>query len=171
MIADFAISKTGDILFKEQDINSSSLKVNFTLSDTKALKVMFDLSEFQNNIPSSNAIKVSFDLVKKTANKSIHIVKEEDMLAQLLTLKLKTTLGELPNRANFGSEISLIKHQEINNANLNKLANYVKSCIEDIISNPVVEAKPYIDYSNGYKQTVILNIYGEDKNLLNYIIE
>ena len=171
MIADFAISKSGDLLFQEQDVNSTSLKVSFVLSNTNATKIVFDLSEFELNTPSRNALKVSFDLVKKTANKSVHIVKEDEMIAQLLTLKLKTSLGELPLRQKFGSEISLMKHQEINKANLDKLAQYVKSCIEDIISNPIVEAKPYINYNNGYSQTVILNIYGDNKTLLKYIIE
>lgn len=171
MIADFAISKSGDLLFQEQDINNTSLKVSFALSNTKAMKIVFDFSEFDVNTPSENALKVSFDLVKKTANKSVQIVKEDDMIAQLLTLKLKTTLGELPLRENFGSKVSLMKHQEINKANLDKLAQYVKTCIEDIITNPTVIAKPYINYSNGYKQTVILNIYGDNKSLLDYIIE
>lgn len=171
MIADFAINKSGDLLFQEQDVNSTSLKVSFVLSNTNATKIVFDLSEFELNTPSRNALKVSFDLVKKTANKSVHIVKEDEMIAQLLTLKLKTSLGELPLRQKFGSEISLMKHKEINKANLDKLAQYVKSCIEDIISNPIVEAKPYINYNNGYSQTVILNIYGDNKTLLKYIIE
>ena len=171
MIADFAVSKSGDLLFQEQDINSTSLKVSFVLSSTNATKIVFDLSEFKLNTPSRNALKVSFDLVKKTANKSVHIVKEDEMIAQLLTLKLKTSLGELPLRQKFGSEMSLMKHKEINKANLDKLAQYVKSCIEDIISNPIVEAKPYINYNNGYSQTVILNIYGDNKTLLKYIIE
>lgn len=171
MIADFAISKSGDLLFQEQDINSTSLKVSFTLSQTKAYKVIFDFSEFNLNTPSKNALRLSFDLVKKTANKSVQIVKEDEMIAQMLALKLKTSLGELPLREEFGSNISLMKHQEINKANLDKLAQYVKTCIEDIIANPTVEAKPYISYNNGYIQTVILNIYGDDKNLLNYIIE
>lgn len=171
MIADFAISKSGDLLFQEQDVNSTSLKVSFALSRTKATKIVFDFSEFELNTPSKNALKVSFDLVKKTANKSVHIVKEDEMIAQMLTLKLKTSLGELPLREKFGSKISLMKHQEINKVNLDKLSSYVKTCIEDIVKNPIVEAKAYIDYNNGYRQTVILNIYGEDKNLLKYIIE
>lgn len=171
MIADFAISNTGDLLFQEQDINSTSLKVSFVLSKTKAAKIVFDLSEFELNTPSNNALRVSFDLVKKTANKSVQIVKEDEMVAQLLCLKLRTSLGELPLREKFGSKISLMKHEEINKSNLDKLAQYVKTCIEDIVTNPTVEAKPYINYNNGYIQTVILNIYGDDKNLLNYIIE
>ena len=171
MIADFAISKSGDLLFQEQDINSSSLKISFVLSNTNATKIVFNFSEFALNTPSNNALKISFDLAKKTANKTVYIVKEDEMIAQMLTLKLKTSLGELPYRKNFGSEISLMKHKEINKVNLDKLAQYVKTCIEDIVSNVSVEAKAYIDYNNGYNQTVILYIYGDNKELLNYVIE
>ena len=54
MLADFAINNTGDLLFQEQDINSTSLKVSFALSKTKATKIVFDFSEFELNTPSNN---------------------------------------------------------------------------------------------------------------------
>lgn len=171
MIADFAISKTGDLIFKSNDITSNSLKISFSLSNTKAMKVSFDLMEFEPIPLSSNALKVTFDLVKKTADKSVSILKEDTALSQLLTLKLKTTLGELPLRQDFGSKISLLRHKEINDANLKLLENYIKSCISDIVKNPEVKAIPYIDYSNGYIQTVIIRVYNNNKNVLEYILE
>ena len=171
MIADFAISKTGDLIFKSNDITSNSLKISFSLSNTKAMKVSFDMIEFEPVPVSKNALKVYFDLVKKTADKSATILKEEAALSQLLTLKLRTSLGELPLRQEFGSKISLLRHKEINYANLNLLENYIKSCISDIVRNPTVKASPYIDYSNGYNQTVIIRIYDNNKNVLDYILE
>ena len=171
MYVDFRIDKSGDIIFKEQHKDNCSLKISFYLSKTKAQKVVFDLSDFEKAKPSKYALKVSFDINKSLANKSVNIINDENALNQLLTLKLKTTLGELPLRKNFGSKISLMRHKEINAGNLSQLEAYVRECLSDIIPNPIVEAKPYINYDNGYNQTVILTVYNGNKKILNYILE
>lgn len=170
MIADFKITKTGDLIFKENDITSNKIKVSFVLSKTNACKVCFDFNEFEAITPSKNALKIQFDLVEKTANKSITVLKEEDALAQLMLLKLKTTIGELPLRETFGSKISLLRHKDINDSNLKLLEDYISECISDIVSQPTVKATAYIDYSNGYNQTVIVRIYDKNKNILSYIL-
>ena len=76
----------------------------------------------------------------------------------------------MPLRKNFGSKISLLKHKEINTTNLKKLEECIKETISDILSEPTVTATPYIDYSNGYNQTVQVRIYDRNKNVLNYIL-
>lgn len=170
MLADFKISKTGDLIFQSNDIQSNSIKISFVLSNTNACKVCFDFNEFSSIEPSPNALKIQFNLVDKTANKSVALLKNEESLNQLLSMKLKTTLGELPLRKNFGSKISLLKHKEINTTNLKKLEECIKETISDILSEPTVTATPYIDYSNGYNQTVQVRIYDRNKNVLNYIL-
>lgn len=171
MIADFAVNKNGDLVFQEIDNKSNAIKLMFSISKTKACKVSFNLEEFIPIEKNTTALKVKFDIAKKIGNKSIVVLKEDKALSQLLTLKLKTTLGELPLRPEFGSKVSLLRHKEINNENLRMLEQYIKECIEDIVSNPIVEAVPYIDYSNGYTQTVLIKIYNNEKKLLNYVLE
>ena len=99
------------------------------------------------------------------------MLKEEEALSQLLLMKLKTTLGELPLRPEFGSKISLLKHKDINNSNLRLLEEYIADCISDIVSEPTVKATAYIDYRNGYNQTVQVRVYDKNKNILSYILE
>ena len=140
------------------------------LSNTNACKVCFDFNEFESIVPSNHALKVQFDLVEKTANKSTMIIKEEDALSQLLLLKLKTTLGELPRRQEFGSRISMLRHKDVNTTNLRALEEYIVDCISDIVNNPTAKAEAYVDYTNGYNQTVQVRIYDKDKNVLTYIL-
>lgn len=171
MIADFKVSKTGDLIFKENDITSNKIKISFVLSKTSACKICFDFNECEQVSPSKNALKIQFNLVEKTANKSVMMLNQEDALGQLLFLKLKTTVGELPQRTEFGSKISLMKHKDINTSNLKQLEDYITDCISDIVSDPTVKATSYIDYANGYNQTVKIRIYDKNKNILNYILE
>lgn len=170
MLADFKISKTGDLIFQSNDIENNKIKVSFVLSNTNACKVYFDFNEFSTVEPSPHALKVQFNLVEKTANKSIILLKEDEARQQLLLLKLKTTLGELPLRSDFGSKISLMRHKEINSTNLRKLEEHIKEAISDIVSEPTVTATAYIDYSNGYNQTVQVRIFDNNKNVLSYIL-
>ena len=88
MLADFKISKTGDLIFQSNDIQSNSIKISFVLSNTNACKVCFDFNEFSSIEPSPNALKVQFNLVDKTANKSVALLKNEESLNQLLSMKL-----------------------------------------------------------------------------------
>lgn len=171
MLVDFAVDSSGDLIFTEQDVLSNSLKVSFAFSKTKAMKIVFDFIECEPSKHSDHALKISFDLVKKTANKSVAIHKDQDAIQQLLTLKLKTTLGELPLRKEFGSKLSLLKHKEINDNNLKILEHYILEAISDIVTNPKVEAVPYINYNNGYQQTILVKIYDSKREILHYIIE
>lgn len=171
MYVDFQLDRSGDLLFIQQDKQNSSIKLSFTLSQTNATKISFDLSNFKKIEPSENALKISLDIEKNIANKAVSIINEDEAKKQLLILKLNTTLGELPLRKDFGSKISLMKHKEINPTNLSALESYVAESISDIIPNPIVNASPYISYDNGYNQTVIISIYSKNKRLLNYIIE
>lgn len=173
MFADFKISKTGDLLFKENDINSNKLKVNFILSNTNALKVSFNFIDcFNSNSLNNNTLKIKFNLIETKANKSAIVLNNDEAINQLLLLKLKTTLTELPLRQNFGSKLSLLKHKEVNQSNLKLLEEYVSECISDIISDFTVKADFYIDYSTGYNQTVKISVYknNNNKNILNFIL-
>lgn len=171
MLVDFAVDRSGDLIFQEQDITSNSLKVSFAFSKTKATKIVFDFIECETTEPSDHALKVSFDLVKKTANKTVSVHKDQEAIEQLLTLRLKTTLGELPLRKNFGSKLSLLKHKEINDNNLKALEHYILDAVSDVISNPKVEAVPYINYNNGYQQTILVKIYDSRRQVLHYVVE
>ena len=171
MLADFKISKTGDLIFKENDITSNKIKISFVLSQTNSCKVCFDFNECEEVKPSANALKIQFNLVDRTANKTVVMLNEENALSQLLLLKLKTTIGELPLRSSFGSKISLMKHNDINSSYLKQLEDYIAECISDIVSDPTVKATSYIDYANGYNQTVQIRIYDKNKNVLSYILE
>lgn len=171
MFGDFEISKNGDLLFQKIETENTSLRLKFTLTRTNALKIGFDLEEFELQTPSENALKISFDIKRKTANEAACIVRGRDADAQLISIKLRTVLGELPQRKEIGSKLASLMHKEINETTLRLVEDYVKECISDIVQNPTVTATPYISYNNGYSQTVKVEIHDDTDNLLTYILE
>lgn len=170
MYVDLAINSTGDLLFQEQNSNYKSLKVSFSLSNTKAQKISFNIED-SNKIISANALRVNFNIENKKPKDSAVIYKDNVAKAQLIALKLKTTLGDLPMRQDFGSKISMFRHQNINNKNLSNLETLVAKTLEGMIYNPKVIATPIIDMQNGYTQIVKLEVYSNNNLLLEYKME
>lgn len=172
MYADFKITDTGDIVFQEQSKSFNPLLVKFNISQTKAQKIQFDFSpEYSNNKISKSAQKIKF-FIKKNPNKySAEILVEDNAINQLIFIKLKTVLGELPERSYFGSTLSTLKHKPINDKNLTLIEKITENALKDIIRTPTVKAEPYIDYNNGYVQTVKLYIYSSNNLMLEYILE
>lgn len=171
MFGDFEISSTGDLLFREQAVENVSLKLKFSLTKTNACRISFDLEEFSISTPSVDALKVSFDIKRKTSNMTASVVRGSSATGQLTSLKMKTTIGDLPRRSDFGSMLAKMAHKEINDTNLRMIEKYVEECISDIVLNPTVVATPNISFSNGYMQEVKVVIYDNSKVIATYILE
>lgn len=171
MFGDFEVSNTGDLLFKTQTTENVSLRLKFALTNTAVQKLSFDLEEFDTATPTEDALRVSFDIKKKIANMTASFLRERRATGQLATLKLKTAVGELPRRKEFGSMLAKISHKEINDANLKLIESYVLDCISDIVSNPSVSVTPDIAYTNGYTQGVKIVIYDNSSMLATYVLE
>lgn len=172
MLLDLALTNTGDILFQEKDENNQPQKIIFNYSKTCSQKISFNIYDVESTKhDSNNYLKVDFFIDKNNPKSMAVTYSDSEAKAQLITLKLKTCLGELPERSNFGSKLSSFRHQNINDTNLKSLEKYLESILSNDISNVSVKADVYIDYNNGYKQTVNLSIFSDDSILLQYKIE
>lgn len=169
---DFAINDTGDLIFSSRNQSYTSCKIQFNISQTKVQRISFLTSE-SNTIyhKSDNYLQISFKIEDIEDKLTSVAYKDTDALIQLIAVQLKGTIGELPYRTTDGSKLSTYKHQNINDATLSSLESYLESFLKDYISNPSVTATPYIDYSNGYIQTVKLYIYSGSSLLLDYVLE
>ena len=171
MFVDFKIDDTGDLIFQEQSKNFNPLSIKFNISKTKTQKIQFDLSSnYFEQKKSNNSQKITFFINNKPNKYSAEIVVGDNSLNQLMFLKLNTVLGELPNRSDFGSTLSTLRHKNIDDKNLSLLEKITESTLKDIIRNPSVKAKPFIDYSDGYNQVVKLEIFNNSNLLLEYIL-
>lgn len=171
MYVDFAVNDTGDLIFEKQNSNYSSLSIKFNISDTKAQKIILNIEESEELPYIDNRLSVTFKIEDKKPSDTAAIYKDDVSTAQLIALKLKTTLGELPLRKEFGSKLSMFKHQNINDKTLRQIENIVESAVSDMIYNPTVVASPIIDTTNGYKQTIKIEIYNNNNLLLQYKVE
>lgn len=172
MYIDFKLNDTGDLLFMEKSDTLQHQKISFNLSKTKSQKITFNIYDSKEVFHNSNQYLKAQFIINKNKPKVIALTcndKEEKI--QLITLKLKTCLGDLPQRKDFGSKLSLYKHENINSKLLESLEIYLKSILDNDIAALSIQATPIIDYENGYKQTVQIDIFSNDELLLNYKIE
>lgn len=171
MYVDFQIDDSGDLLFTEKN-NNKPQKVSFNLTHTRTQKIAINLFDCETiNHKNNNYLKVEFFIDNDKPKNIANIVTGDDSLAQLITLKLKTTLGTLPERLTFGSKLSTFKHQNLDDSSLKNLRVYLTSILENDIPNVNVDVQPFIDYNNGYKQTVNIAVYNSNKLLLEYKVE
>lgn len=172
MFVDLQINSTGDIVFHKEDKQYKALKVKFCLSQTKVQKVSFHMEDsFFKKETKDNLLKVSFFINKEKDAYAVTSLKDDDVYIQMINLKLKTVLGELPQRPSFGSTLTTVKHMNINDKSLKQVELIVKDSLKDIVRDPVVKVVPYINYKNGYEQSIKINIYNDTNLLLEYIVE
>lgn len=170
MYTDFEINDTGDLIFKEDDNFNKSIKISFFYSKFKGQKIRFSTRGFPDK-QIENAIKVSFTIDSNKDVVKINTVKDLDELSQFLYIQLKDVLGEDSIRENDGSKLSMFRHDEINETNLKILKIYLQNFLSQYLTNPIVNLTPIIDYQNGYKQAVQIQIYSGNNLLLEYNLE
>lgn len=171
MYADFSMTDTGDILITEDNPNKE-LKISFLYSKNKGQKISFYIRGLasEKNI-DNRTLKVSFDIFNKTNEIKFKTKKGIEELGQYIYIQLKDTLGEIEEDSEDGSQLSYFIHENINESSLKALKIYLENFLSNIITNPRVELTPIIDYKNGYKQTVQINIFAGNSFLLEYNIE
>lgn len=172
MYIDFEINDTGDLIFQRKEKSYNPLKVKFNLSQTNVQKITFHIEEnYYEKETKDNSLKVSFFIKKEKDVYSANYISSEDALMQLIKLKMKTTLGELPLRKDFGSILTTVKHANMDSSNLRRVELIIIDCLKDLIRNPQVTVSPYINYKNGYQQTVKIKIFNDSDFLLEYVME
>lgn len=171
MYVDFEIDDSGDLIFSEKN-NNKPQKFSFNLTKTKTQKIAINFIDF-STVPhnSNNYLKIEFFIDNNKDKNIANIITNDNALAQLIILKLKTTIGTLPERLKFGSKLSTFKHQNLDDSSLKNLKVYLTAALSNDVPNVSVEVSPFIDYNNCYKQTVNIAVYSSNKLLLEYKVE
>jgi hypothetical protein len=172
MYVDFAINENGDLVFEDSNQNYSHLHLKFNISKNNIQKVSFAIRKGERLIHSSDDyLKVSFFLKGNEQNIITKLYKDDDALIQLIKLQLKDNLGELAYRTEDGSLLNSFKHRNINEETLTELENYLTEFLSSYLFNPIVKVTPNINYINGYKQEILIDIYNNEDHLLSYTLE
>ena len=126
----------------------------------------------QSASQSQGQLKINFTTKQKTGvTHKASLVNDTEQKLQQIRIALTTERGELPNRRDIGSRLSLAKHQNIHDPeNLQNIEQYVLEAISGILTSPVVRAKPEKGTGNFYCQNVGIYIYESDILIFKFYI-
>lgn len=166
---DLALTEKGDLIFQQNINRAKPLKIQFSLTSTKTLRISFQTRDF-NPITNNTGIKISFNIgSNQYKNKAITLNNIEAKI-QAIKIRLQTSLGDISGRPNIGSALEFIKHKSLTDISTHsQTVSIVKTAIEDIVKDPKVIVKPVVSKRNGkYSQKLVIYIYENDILIYKY---
>ncbi len=167
---DLMLTKNGDIAFFSEVRKKESFCLKFIISDTKACKINFIISDSKPIQKSDTAIKLKFNIESK--KKSFYPVTIDKTAAaqQACLIRIKTEVGELLYRKTIGSQISKVRHDFLfDEITISQVKAFTEEAIADIYPNADVTVEPVAKiYGDGYRQSMLLKIYDDDIMILEY---
>lgn len=111
---DLTLTTNGDIILLENPIdNMNRLKCTFTSGKSTYLKCSFSVFDIVSTTLNSEYLKIKIDVLnKKKANRALTSTDEE-CIKQMITTELKTYLGDILNKKDYGTTLQIYTHKNI----------------------------------------------------------
>lgn len=169
---DFLLTPNGDLAFTESHRENKKLKINFYKTKSRALKVDFEMDTYLTYNPPKDSLTITFDINHIKNDKKAMMVKDDAYKIQQILMRIKTSLGELPERQEIGSKIETVMHKNLHSSStISKVEQVVGDAIRGLVSNCTIIAKPYVKKESEYKQIMNVMIYQDEELLLTYEME
>lgn len=167
---DLALTESGDLVFSNVENRRKPFKINFNVTDGKALRLSFLVEGSPPIVPSENAIKLSFDIGQKLSNKKAVLLSEDDSKIQAIKIRIQTTLGDMAGRKSLGSRLETVRHKPLAEADtIRRTTALVKECISDIMPEAEILVKPeVVRTTKGYTQRMAIYIYNNNILIFKY---
>lgn len=150
---DFKITNIGDVCIEHATILPSFV-IHFHCQKHPAFRIDFD-TDIQHYDISEHTLQMDFstDLNRDKIKICAPSVIEKEELAQQITIRFKTELGEFPFLKDFGSELSSIRHADIKSDTTHELAKeYAQAALNDVeTENPFTINVSWVDDTSRYK--------------------
>lgn len=168
---DFALSNSGDILIGEDTRQSKELNITFSVNHSDSLMLSFFVED-SPKIDTSNSIVISFDIEKRDrGTEKILITDREYTLRQLIKNVIFTTVGELRNNEEFGSDVEYVMHDKLFDKDTIKKANMiVKEALDKIEEELTFEITPQYKAYPIFRQGLFLKVEWKDRIMFNDFI-
>lgn len=162
---DFAISNNGDIMLSPIK-QYPRLAIKFFTSQYPKFRLQFHQGQEQKIIEHPGCLKIRFNSKQRKINEGLssQLLNSKEELKQRILLRLRTELGDIKKRPDYGSDIVSVRHLDINSADTQqKIIDTVYDQVSDIIDNPVIKAVPAICDGTFFCQNIDVYIYdGEE---------
>lgn len=173
MAIDFLVNNQGDFVFSNIE-QYPRLRIDWIDAKQPVLRIDFEQSEEYGSFPqNSKQLRIDFitDRDNRTLDAKAATVTEIYELRQRIMLKLRTELGEMKLKPNFGSYIVTQRHEDIMSESVQSMVqSIVLAEVKNMLSNPRVTVVPKKKTGTPfYCQNMNVYIY-EDEELL-FVLE
>lgn len=165
---DFKLTDRGDIIVEESKEVSARVRIDFMLSNSKPIRINFDLDNFKEKIVSP--FKVQFEVNGDTEKYRCETIQGVNALQQACLIRLETELGDMKRSEWIGSRMQSVRHKPLYDLLIqNQIKEIAQEAIKDILPKAKITVTPHIDKTcNRYEQNAIVSIYDEDTIVANY---
>lgn len=168
---DLATTISGDIYFEDTiENNSLMLSYNLRYDNLQSLKLSF--MHNRSKIPdiSRNSLKLSFNYDDESEKVKAVCVSNNNAIKKQIEYTIRTTLTDLKENSDFGSDMELYIHNNLRDQNvISNIETVIGDVVAQILSAPSVKVIPKVKLMyNGYFQGIKIEIYDDNKLFMTY---
>ena len=165
MSIDLKVDNRGDFILSSIE-EYPRLRIDWIDSSYKVLRIDFEQGEECKRPIRGERLQIDFRTNKDTfmLNKKALSLTDKEELRQRIMIKLRTELGEMSLKPEFGTYLNTQKHEDINSAVTQQMVqNIVYGAVYDMLENPSVRAIPKRKDGPFYCQNMNVYIYEDDE--------
>ena len=141
-MADLKIDNSGDLVMDKEN-PLPCFKLSFIVSDYPAFHLSFRQTSEETFMSKGNKPLSQFMLTFAPGTPSypdiVPVINGNDELKQRIIILLRTELGEITNKSDFGTELYTVKHLDITQqSTLDRIHDIVYDAVKDILNDPNV---------------------------------
>lgn len=168
---DLATTLSGDIYF-ENAVENNSLRLTYNLrfDDIQSLRLSFMHSRAKIPDITERSLNLSFNYDDESEKVKAACVFDNNATKKQLEYAIRSTLTDLKENSDFGSDMELYIHSNLRDKNvLANIETIISDAIAPILSSPTVRVVPKVSLSsNGYFQGILIEIYDDNRLFMTY---
>lgn len=170
---DFLINDVGEISFSTPK-KYDKLRIDWYDSDYPVLRIDFEQrQEYPPRIFKNKRLRIDFNTTKgeELNNRRVNTIHGDNELRQRIAIRLRTELGDIALKPNFGSLLVTQKHRDILSEEVQKnIEQIVLRELSDILSNPRVVAVPTKTSGPFFCQNIRIIIFDNEELIYSLLL-
>lgn len=169
---DLATTISGDIYFESSSKNNS-ITLSYDLKFNDEFKPLcLSFYHEKNKIPDLTyySLTLNLDYYNNIEKYKAVCVSSEDVIKKRIEYIIRTTLTDLKENTDFGSDLELYIHKNIRDKSvIADIETIISKAVSSVVTAPTVKITPKVKLmNNGYFQGIIIQVYDFNDLVFDY---
>lgn len=163
---------SGDIFF-ESSTKNNSVTLSYDLKFNNSFKPLcITFNHKKNRIPdlTEYSLKLNIDYYDNTEKYKASCISSNEVTKKRIEYAIRTTLTDLKNNTDFGSDLELYIHKNIRDKTvISSIESIISQAVSPILTSPTVKIIPKVKLTySGYFQGIIIQVYDFNELIMDY---